>query len=163
VPIVVQSAQSVINPDSPIVNSIQYRNTGVVLQVTPRVNTSGLVTLDIDQEVSDVARTTSSTINSPTISQRRIASSVVVQDGETVALGGLIRDNQTDQRSGIPVLSSLPLIGPLFRDTQRATTRTELLVLLAPRIVRDPRRARELTDELRDRLRSLKPLDARVR
>lgn len=163
VPIVVQSAQSVINPDSPIVNSVQYRNTGVVLQVTPRVNTSGLVTLDIDQEVSDVTKTTSSTINSPTIAQRRVISSIIVQDGETVALGGLIRDNQNDSKAGIPVLSDLPLIGPLFRDTSRATSRTELLVLLAPRVVRNPTEVRGVTEELRSRMRALRPLDVRVR
>jgi general secretion pathway protein D len=163
VPIVVQSAQSVINPDSPIVNSIQYRNTGVVLQVTPRVNTSGLVTLDIDQEVSDVAKTTSSTINSPTIAQRRIISSIVVQDGETIALGGLIRDNQTDTKSGIPILSEIPFIGALFRDTTRSTSRTELLVLLAPRVVRNPTDVRNVTEDLRTRMRALRPLDVRVR
>src|SRR5262249_37442587 len=102
VPIVSQTAQSVVNPDSPIVNSVQYRNSGVVLQVTPRVNSTGLVTLDIDQEVSDVAKTTSSTINSPTIAQRHIVSSVIAQDGETIALGGLIRQNQSETRDGIP-------------------------------------------------------------
>jgi len=163
VPIVTQSAQSVINPDSPVVNSVQYRSTGVVLQVTPRVNSSGLVTLDVSQEVSDVAKTTSSTINSPTIAARQILSSVIVQDGQTVALGGLIRDNQNNTRSGIPILSDLPVIGPLFRQTSNSTTRTELLVLLSPRIVRDPTQARELTDELRDRMRSVKPLEGRIR
>jgi general secretion pathway protein D len=163
VPIVTQSAQSVINPDSPVVNSVQYRSTGVVLQVTPRVNSSGLVTLDVSQEVSDVARTTSSNINSPTIAARQILSSVIVQDGQTVALGGLIRDNQNNTRSGIPILSDLPVIGPLFRQTSNSTTRTELLVLLSPRIVRDPTQARELTDELRDRMRSVKPLEGRIR
>jgi general secretion pathway protein D len=163
VPIVVQSSQSVLNPDAPVVNSVQYRNTGVVLQVTPSVNSSGLVTLNIDQEVSDVVRTTTSTINSPTIAQRRIISSVIAQDGETVALGGLIRENQSDVRSGIPFLSELPIIGPLFRNTSRGTGRTELLVLLSPRIVRDPKQARDLTDELRTRMRALRPLDVRVR
>lgn len=163
VPVVTQSSQSVTNPDAPIVNSVQYRNTGVVLQVTPRVNPSGLVTLDIDQEVSDVVRTTTSSINSPTIAQRRIVSSVIVQDGETVALGGLIRQNQGDRRSGIPVLSELPLLGPLFRDTQRSTNRTELLVLLSPRVIRNQTDARALTEELRDRMRALRPLPVGTR
>jgi general secretion pathway protein D len=108
-------------------------------------------------------RTTTSTINSPTIAQRRIISSVIAQDGETVALGGLIRENQSDVRSGIPFLSELPIIGPLFRNTSRGTGRTELLVLLSPRIVRDPKQARDLTDELRTRMRALRPLDVRVR
>ena len=163
VPIVVQSAQSVVTPEAPIVNSVQYRNTGVILEVTPRVNTSGLVTLDIDQEVSDVARTTSSNINSPTIAQRRIISSVVVQDGETVALGGLIRDNQNDMRSGIPILSEIPILGALFRTTTRSTARTELLVLLSPRVVRNPKEVRDVTEELRARMRALQPIYGRAR
>ncbi|WP_119681584.1 type II secretion system secretin GspD [Indioceanicola profundi] len=159
VPVVTQSAQSVVNPDSPIVNSIDYRNTGVVLQVTPRVNANGLVTLEIDQEVSDVARTTSSTINSPTISQRRIVSSIIVQDGETIALGGLIRQNETNGRSGIPLLSDLPIMGPLFRTTTKATARTELLILLRPKVIRNTTDARTVTQELRDRMRAIKPLE----
>lgn len=159
VPVVTQSAQSVVNPDSPIVNSIEYRNTGVVLQVTPRVNANGLVTLEIDQEVSDVARTTSSTINSPTISQRRIVSSIIVQDGETVALGGLIRQNQTNGKSGVPVLSDLPVLGPLFGTTTEITNRTELLILLRPKVIRNTMQARSVTEELRDRMRALKPLE----
>lgn len=158
VPIVVQSAQSVINPDAPIVNSVQYRNTGVVLYVTPRVNSSGMVALDIDQEVSDVSRTTTSTINSPTIAQRRIVTSVMVQDGQTIALGGLIRDTRNDIRDSIPVLSDIPVIGPLFRQTTRSAARTELIVLLSPRVLRDPADARQATEDLTNRMRMIRPL-----
>jgi len=163
VPIVTESAQSVIAAGAPLVNSVQYLNTGVVLQVTPRVNTSGLIALDIDQQVSQPVTTTSSTIQSPTISQRRIVTSVVVQDGETIALGGLILDNQTNDRSGIPVLSSIPVVGSLFRTDTRKFGRTELLVLLSPKIVRNAKEARDMTDELRDRMRLVKPLEPRAR
>ncbi len=155
VPIISQSAQSVVTADAPIVNSVQYLNTGVVLQVTPRVNKSGLVTLDIDQAVSDVKTTTTSTINSPTITQRRIVTSAVMQDGETIALGGLILQNRNDGKSGIPVLSDIPILGSLFGTTSVQKGRTELLVLLTPKIVRNAAEARTMTNELRTRLNSI--------
>ena len=163
VPVITQSAQSTIASGAPVVNSVQYLNTGVVLQVTPRVNSTGLITLDIDQSVSDVAKTTTSGIDSPTITQRRIVTSAIVQDGETIALGGLIIDNQTNGKSGVPLLSSIPLIGPLlFSSTSKSAARTELLVLLTPKILRNAQEARATTDELRDRMRALKPLEQRV-
>src|SRR4030095_196835 len=90
VPIVTQQATSVIDPDAPLVNTVEYRDTGVILEIIPHVNSSGLVILDIIQEVSDVAETVTSGIDSPTIQQRQVASTVVVQTGETIALGGLI-------------------------------------------------------------------------
>src|SRR5579884_1103806 len=140
------------------VNSIEYRNTGAILQVTPRINANGMIALDIDQEVSDVATTTSSTINSPTINDRHLVSSIIVHDGETVALGGLIRADTSDTKSGIPVLSEIPGIGPLFRTTARSRDRTELIVLLSPRVVRGIDDARAMTDDLRSRIRALPPL-----
>jgi general secretion pathway protein D len=130
----------------------------VLLQVTPRVSASGLVALEIDQAVSDVTRTTSSTIDSPTFKDRHINSSIVVHDGETIALGGLIRENRDDSRSGIPILSDIPLLGPAFRSTSRQNARTELIVLLTPRVVRNAGDAREITDDLRNEMRALKPL-----
>jgi general secretion pathway protein D len=163
VPIITQTAQSLITTDAPAVNSIEYRNTGVLLQVTPRVNSTGLVTLDIDQEVSDVANTTSSSLDSPTINDRHITTSVVVRDGETIALGGLITENHSDTRNGIPVLSDIPLIGALFRNTSRSTGRTELFVLLSPTVVRNPIDANQMTNDLRDKMRALKPLNITVR
>lgn len=163
VPIVSQSATNVITSTATIVNSVQYVNTGVVLEVTPRVNTSGLVTLDIDQSVSEANATTTSNINSPTITQRRVVTSVIVKDGETVALGGLILDNQTNGRQGIPVLSDIPIVGNLFGTTTKNVGRTELLVLLTPRIVRNSGDARSMTDELRNRMRAVKPLEIRAR
>jgi general secretion pathway protein D len=158
VPVITQTAASTITSNPEVLNSVQYLNTGVVLQVTPRVNTSGLVTLDIDQAVSDVSKTTTSSIDSPTITQRRIVTSAVVQDGETIALGGLILQNQSDGKGGIPILSDLPYLGSLFSSTNRSTDRTELLVLLTPRIVRNTQEARGVTEELRSRLRSIQLL-----
>ena len=158
VPIATQSAVSTQNPDAPIVNSIEYRDTGVILTVTPRVNDGGLVLLDIAQEVSDVSTTATSTLNSPTIQQRRIASSVAVQDGQTVALGGLIRDNDTRGKSGIPFIDRIPVLGSLFSSTDNTRKRTELLVLLTPHVVKNAADAEAVTEELRQKLRAITPL-----
>jgi len=158
VPVATQSSVSTDNPDAPIVNSIEYRDTGVILKVTPRVNDSGLVLLDIAQEVSDVSTTATSTIDSPTIQQRRIASSVAVRDGNTIALGGLIRDTSTEGSSGVPFLSKIPVIGALFGDKQDDRKRTELLVLLTPRVLRNTEDANNATSELIEKLQATKPL-----
>jgi general secretion pathway protein D len=163
VPIITQSAVSVIDPASPIVNSVQFRSTGVILSVTPRVNSSGNVELDIQQEVSDVVPTTTSTIDSPTIQQRKIKSSVSVHDGQTIALGGLIRDRQSHGKSGIPVLSDIPVVGTLFGTTTNTGDRTELLVLITPHVIRSPAEADAVTDELRQRLQSVLPLARKIK
>lgn len=158
VPIASQSAVSTQNPDSPIVNSIEYRDTGVILKVTPRVNDTGVVLLDIAQEVSNVVETTTSDLDSPTIQQRRVASSVAIQDGQTIALGGLITENRRGGKSGVPVLKDLPLIGNLFGTTEHSRDRTELLILLTPHVVRNAADARRITDELREKIRGVEPL-----
>jgi general secretion pathway protein D len=167
VPISVRSSTSVTDSDAPVVNEIEYRDTGVILDLVPRVNSSGLVVLDIIQEVSDVASSTftGATVTqtiSPTISQRRIASTVAVKSGETIALGGLIRDSKTNAVTGVPLLSDIPVLGNLFKTTTDFQRRTELLVLLTPRIVRDSVDARTVTDELRRRLRAVEPLPALI-
>ena len=162
VPIITQSAQSTITNTADIVNSVAYQQTGVLLKVTPRVNSSGLITLDVDQEVSNVAQTTTSNIDSPTITNRHVVSSVVIQDGQTLALAGLILDNQSSGRSGIPVLSSIPVVGSLFGTTNKSKVRTELIVFLSPRIIRNAADARAMTDELRDRMRLVKPIDPKL-
>lgn len=162
VPITIQTAQSVIDPDAPIVSSVEYRDTGVTLEITPRVNASGLVVLDIVQEVSDAVQTESSGIDSPTIQQRRVESVVAVQSGETVALGGLIRDRRTDAVTGIPLLSSIPILGNLFKTTGEEVRRTELLVLITPRVIGNLNEARDVTKELRRRMTGLDALERRL-
>lgn len=152
VPISTGSAVSTIGSGAPIVNSIEYRDTGIILKVTPRVNSGGLVLLDIAQEVSSVVGTTSSSISSPTIQQRKVATSVAVQDGETVALGGLISNQVIKGRSSIPGLGNIPILGHLFGDTTGGLMRTELVVLLTPRVVRTPVDARAVTEELREKI-----------
>ena len=159
VPIITQSSISNITDDSRTVNAVEYRDTGVTLEVTPRINASGLVTLEIAQEVSDVVETDTSGIDSPTIQQRQILSTVAIAGGQTVALGGLIRESSNDSRSGVPFLVDLPVVGPLFGDSAADLNRTELLVLLTPSVVRNQREAYDLTASLRNRYQALLDLE----
>jgi general secretion pathway protein D len=152
VPTITQSATSTISAGAPVVNNVQYQPTGVILSVTPHINSGGLVTLDIEQEVSDVVQTTSSTINSPTFKQRRVKTKVIVQDGETISLAGLISENKTMGNSGVPLLQEIPVLGTLFSTKTNNRDRTELIVLLTPRVVHDQREAKALTEELKHKL-----------
>jgi general secretion pathway protein D len=152
VPIVTQSAVSVVTPDAPIINSVQYRETGILLKVKPRISPTGAVTLEVTQEASEVAATTTSGIDSPTIQQRRFHSTVSVADGQTVALGGLIRANRTRTNSGVPLLADIPVLGAAFRNSTRTVRRTELIVFLTPRIVRTSADAASITSDLQQRL-----------
>ena len=158
VPIVNQQSVSTITTNAPVVNSVQYLNTGVIMKVTPRVNANGVATLEIDQEVSSPTNTTSSTIDSPTISQRRIKTVVTVPNGQTLALGGMIQEQKNNTKSGIPILQDIPILGALASNTNRGLKRTELLVLLTPTIVHDADEARDVTDELEQRMHSLVPI-----
>jgi general secretion pathway protein D len=159
VPVVTQQQQSTVGTSSPIVNNIEYRNTGVLLSVTPRVNAGGMVVMDVEQEVSQVVSdSTDTTSLTPTISKRSITTSVAVQSGQTVVLGGLIREQKVVSRSGIPGLYNLPIIGPLFGVTIDEQIRTELVVLITPRAVRNPAEAAQVTDEFRNKMESLRPL-----
>lgn len=162
VPTVTQAQQSTVGADSPIVNSINYVDTGVILTVTPRVNRGGLVSMDIVQTVSDAVPTVTSRLDTPTIQQRSIASSVAIQSGETVTLGGLIRDRRAAGSTGIPFLSRIPGIGWLFGTQNDEAARTELLVLITPRVVPNQEEARRVTDELRQRVRRVISLEERI-
>ena len=159
VPIATQNSTATTDPNAPTINSIEYRDTGVILKVTPRVNASGLVLLDVAQEVSDVNTTAArgAGINSPTISTRRISTSVAVQDGEVLALGGLIRNTQTKGRVGLPFLSQSPFIGGLFGRQATGGNKIELIVLLKPRVIRTVDDGRAITDELRAKIKTLEP------
>jgi general secretion pathway protein D len=149
VPVVTQSASSVVSPGAPVVNSVNYRDTGVILSITPRINESGMIVLNIEQEVSNVANTTTSNIDSPTIKQRRVKTTVVVNDGETLALGGLMQDQISKGRSQIPILGDIPILGNAFGQKNSTVGKTELIVLLTPKVARNPIQARAISDEFR--------------
>ncbi len=138
------------------VTSTSYVSTGVITQVTPRVNSGGLVTLDVQQEVSAVLPATSgasgSSINSPTFSDRAVKSRIVVQDGQTVGLAGLITDNLNTGNAGIPWLKDVPILGLIAGNQSNQRMRTELLILLTPHVLHDQRDARALTQDLREQL-----------
>ncbi len=152
-----QTATGIRDANDPtIVNSVQFRDTGIVLRVTPRIGKSGMVFVDVNQEVSSAIPTTTSGIDSPTIQQRRFESTVAVANGETVALGGLIRANRTRGRSGVPILSAIPLLGAPFRNTTTTVRRTELIVFLTPRILRSSSDAVEETQDFVNRLERLR-------
>lgn len=152
VPYLASTSQSTV-ANSEIVNQVQYQPTGVILVVTPRVNSGGLVTLDISQEVSSVAQgVTTAGLNSPTFNQRDVVSRVVVQDGQTVGLAGLIQENVSTGNQGIPWLKDIPLLSLLAGTQNNTRARTELLVLITPHVVHDQRDAEALTEDLREQL-----------
>jgi general secretion pathway protein D len=153
VPIATQSATILTNPNTPLVNTIDYRNTGVILRVLPRVNANGNVILDIEQEISNIAPNANAETLTPTVSQRRIKSSIAVATGQAVLLGGLISDRQERGRSGVPILEELPVVGDAFSKNTRATHRTELIIFIQPQIIRDSVDAYKVAEELRAKLR----------
>ena len=160
VPVLTQQATNLEAANSPtgdneegsqtqVVNSIQYKETGVLLSVTPRVNTGGLVSMEIKQEVSNVSNTQSSGIDSPTINQRKIETTIAVGSDQTVVLGGLIRENKGESKGGVPWLRAIPILGWLFGSAGQDAQRTELVVLITPRVVDNQNRLKAVTDEFR--------------
>ena len=119
-----------------IIRSVQYRSTGVSLQVTPSVHAQGVVSLEITQEVSEAQANNTSDISSPIILNRSITTEVVAGDGQTVLLAGLIKENQSRTVTGIPFLSNIPLLGHLFKTTSNGSDRTELVIMITPHIIR---------------------------
>ncbi len=152
VPIVTRTATSVDNPDAPTVNTITMKDTGIILNVTPHVNTSGRVLLDIEQEASSVVRTTTSGIDSPTIQQRKVQTRVAVDDGEALIIGGLIQERKTNQRGQVPILGEIPILGNAFKNKTNTIERTELVIFIRPKVVRNVEEARSANEEYRRRL-----------
>lgn len=139
-------------------NTVEYRDTGVILKITPRVNASGAVLLDVSQEVSDVQPTKSGVANSPTITTRRVATTVSVQDGQVIALGGLFRDSKSFGKNGLPILSRVPVLGGLlFGNNDNSQKRTELIILIKPHVLRTPDDLTAITEELRAKIQSVEP------
>ncbi len=142
--------------DQTIYETFDYKDTGVMLTVTPRVNSGGLVTMEIDQSITDIG-VVEQTTQQRRFLQRNIKSEVAIQSGETVVLGGLILDNKTDESRGIPGLRDIPLIGWLFGASKKVNERTELLVLITPKVIRNQKDASVITDEFKRRMKSLQP------
>jgi general secretion pathway protein D len=133
---------------------VEYRDTGVVVSVTPQVNSDGLVNMIVSQEVSNIAGETLQIegITSPSFTTRETETTVVVQSGETIVIGGIISENKTKSTSGVPFLMDIPVIGQVFRNRGETTTRTELIILITPYVVRDSQEARSVTEEFKARI-----------
>ena len=139
-------------------NTVEYRDTGVILKIPPRVNASGGVLLDVSQEVSDVQTTRTGVANSPTITTRRVATTVSVQDGQVIALGGLFRDSKSFGKNGVPILSRVPVLGGLlFGNNDNTQKRTELIILIKPHVLRTPDDLTAITEELRAKIQTVEP------
>lgn len=143
--------------DSVFRQNVEYRDTGVVVHVTPQVNSQGLVNMIISQEVSDIAGSTLQVegIVSPSFTTRETETTVVVQSGETIVIGGIIADTKRESRSGIPFFMDIPVLGQLFRSRSDESDRTELIILITPYVVRDRSEARSVTDEFKSRVDDL--------
>jgi general secretion pathway protein D len=153
IPVTTQSAQSVIAPGAPVVSNVEYRNTGIILKVVPQINANGNVLLHIAQEISSVADTSSAQTLTPTVSERRVESSIAIANGQTVLLAGLVSEARNRGRDAIPGLDRLPVIGPLFSTNfDGKLHRTELIIFIRPRIIRNSTDAYHVAEELRDKI-----------
>jgi general secretion pathway protein D len=154
VPVTTRSAQDVTNPTAPVVNSIDFRDTGVILRVTPRVHANSTIGIDIEQEISSVKDTGDAATLTPTISQRRVKSTVAVADAQTLLIGGLISEQRNRGRSGIPGLVDVPVLGNIFSGTNvNENTRTELIIFIRPQLIHDMADARRVAESLRRRMK----------
>jgi general secretion pathway protein D len=148
VPIVSQSSQSTVNPDSPIVNSVVYRNTGVRLEIRPVVHSSGYVDVEVRQELSEAEINQSSGIDSPTIRNREVQTMVTLRDGGSILLGGLISSTSSDVEEGVPFLGAIPGVGSTLQIPGVNEVRRELIMMITPYVMDTPEESQELTDQL---------------
>jgi general secretion pathway protein D len=152
VPVTTTSATSVVTAGAPIVNQVSYVDTGVILRVIPRVHSNATVTLDVEQVVSQVAAGSSAASLTPTISQRKVKSTVSVPNGQTVVLAGLMSEQRIDGGSGLPGIAGIPVIGALMGTMTPSLQRTEIIVFIRPQIIRNSADAQRVAEQLRGRM-----------
>ena len=147
------TSETIATASVPAQRTIQYRDIGVILKVKPRVNEGGLVSLDLTQEVSTFT-TIKLYVDSTEIilNKTETTTSLVVQDGQTIIIGGLIREDTSRSRTGVPFLTKVPLLGWLFGNTEDDKSRAELIILLTPYVVKDQKAARDVTSDFIDRM-----------
>jgi general secretion pathway protein D len=155
IPITTSSAAVLSNTATPIVNTIQMRNTGVILKVLPHVHSNGSVQLEVDQEISNVVNADQQTLT-PTIAQRRVHSTVSVTSGQTVLLAGLISERSQETKSGIPGLREIKFLGDVFGNTSKTKTRSEIIIFIKTQLIRNSVDASAVTEEFRDRLQTMR-------
>jgi len=152
VPVSTGSA-NVLTTSNTVVNTIDYRNTGIILQVSPRISVNGDVRLEIEQEISSVLPSTPANNLTPTVSERKVKSSISVATGQTVLLAGLISEQQNGTRAALPILDQIPGLGDAFGHQDNSTARTELIIFIRPQIIRNGSDAHNVAEELRSKLR----------
>ena len=149
------STTNVLTSANTVVQTIDMRNTGVILKVLPHIHANGIVQLEIEQEISNVVNPDQQTLT-PTISQRRIHTTVSVTSGQTVLLGGLISEQQDTSKAGIPGLNQIKYLGDLFGNTSKNKQRSEIIVFIKPQVVRNSLDAQAVSEEFRQRLESMR-------
>ncbi|WP_460475244.1 type II secretion system secretin GspD [Dyella kyungheensis] len=157
VPINQTSIVTGLNTNGSTASSVSYLPTGVILDVQPRVNPGGLVYLNVQQQVSNTTGSANSQGNF-TIQQRAVGTQIAVQSGQTVLLGGLIQQNEDNTDTGVQGLNRVPILGRLFGTTNHSRNRTELIVLITPRVITSSEEAKQVTDEYQRKFESLSPL-----
>jgi len=159
VPVATSNSLSTVG-GSQVIQSVSSQSTGTTLSITPRINSSGVVTMEINQQVS--APVSGSAANNPgntaSFSNRSMSTQITVQDGDTVAIGGAILESKSETLGGVPFLDRIPLIGPVFGNKQVSTQRTELIIFLTPRVIYDTNQLIDATDEIRSNLKRVSRL-----
>ena len=158
----VKTSTSISDTTSVQTSTIQYKDTGVHLSVTPSVNAGNVVAMQIDQTVTDTGAEVEAADKQMKFMQRQISSKVAVRSGESIVLGGLIKDKKDSSKSGVPLLQNLPLVGGLFAQNTSNGARTELLVIITPRVVRTDVDIREVSEDLRERLKGLRAIEVDI-
>ena len=131
---------------------------GVTLNITGRVNSSGVVTMVVDQDVSEPQGNSSSGIDSPSFSRRSFSTQVTVQDGDTIAIGGFIGESRVNDSTGVPLLHRIPLLGAAFGSKSVSKSRTELIIFITPRVIYDTNQIQEATDEIKGNLKRIQKM-----
>jgi general secretion pathway protein D len=147
---------TVLTGTNAVVNTVDYKNTGIILRVQPRINSNGNVLMDVEQEISNVAQNGNQATLTPTLSQRRVKSSIMVTSGQTVLLAGLVNETQNRSRSTIPIIDQIPFLGDASGSNGRGLARTELIIFIRPQIIRDGADASMVAEELRSKMRGSK-------
>jgi general secretion pathway protein D len=155
IPVTTSSATLLTNPNTPVVNTIDMRSTGVILKILPRIHANGVVLLEIEQEISTVVNPSQQTLT-PTIAQRRIHSTVSVTSGQTVLLGGLISEELNDNKTGIPGLAQIKYLGDIFGNTSKDRKRSEIIIFVRPQVIRNAIDAQGVAQEFRERLETMR-------
>ncbi|MBO6556859.1 MAG: type II secretion system protein GspD [Pseudomonadales bacterium] len=147
IPVITSTSQGTDGANAPVLQNIQYRKTGVILDIQPIVHSSGYVDITLSQELSEAQQTSTSSIDSPTIFRRKLETTVTLGDGGSVLLGGLISRTATDGKSGVAGLGRIPVIGRMFRVDTEVEDRTELMMLIIPYILDSPDQAEQISDK----------------